>query len=228
MKKVAARRAAGAAHVPAKAAPCLGLGWAVERPDDEASLIRAARSGDDRAFVTLYQRHRTQALYVARKVLASHNRSYADDVVQTCFDAVRQALLRGHGPTGPFRAYLLLAVRREAARIQIRLDRELSTDDAATVWGSLAPAGRAGAVDPAELVGAGVARGRGLVDTDTPIGAAFDALNPRFQTVLWLSAIEGRDTRQIASELGLSANAAAALAYRARTSLREAYGRSPR
>jgi len=62
----------------------------------------------------------------------------------------------------------------------------------------------------------------GLVDRDQ-LRQAFSALSPRHRLVLWLTTVEGRDLADVGTELGISANAAAALAHRARAALRHAY-----
>ena len=57
----------------------------------------------------------------------------------------------------------------------------------------------------------------------TLISEAFESLPDRWQAVLWHTAVEGRQPRELADMLGVSANAAAAMAYRAREKLRQAY-----
>ncbi|GGU94336.1 hypothetical protein GCM10010211_71810 [Streptomyces albospinus] len=55
------------------------------------------------------------------------------------------------------------------------------------------------------------------------IGRVFAALPERWQTVLWHTEVEGESPAQVAPLLGLSANAVAALACRAREGLRKEY-----
>jgi lipoprotein-anchoring transpeptidase ErfK/SrfK len=55
------------------------------------------------------------------------------------------------------------------------------------------------------------------------VGRAFADLPPRWRAVLWLTEVEGMAPRDAAPLLGLTPNAAAQLAVRARTRLRERY-----
>jgi Putative zinc-finger/Sigma-70, region 4 len=55
------------------------------------------------------------------------------------------------------------------------------------------------------------------------ITEAFESLPERWQAVLWHTAVEGQQPKELAGALGVSANAAAAMAYRAREKLRQAY-----
>jgi hypothetical protein len=54
-------------------------------------------------------------------------------------------------------------------------------------------------------------------------GAAFASLPERWQLVLWHTEVEGLGAAEVAPLLGIAPNAAAALAYRAREGLRQAY-----
>jgi hypothetical protein len=58
---------------------------------------------------------------------------------------------------------------------------------------------------------------------DPSVHAAFRRLPPRWQTVLWRSEVCGDTASEIGQDLGISANAAAALASRAREGLRVEY-----
>ena len=55
------------------------------------------------------------------------------------------------------------------------------------------------------------------------IAQAFDSLPGPWQTVLWQTAVEGKQPKDFAGTMGMTPNAAAALAYRARERLRQAY-----
>ena len=52
---------------------------------------------------------------------------------------------------------------------------------------------------------------------------AYQSLPEKWQEILWYTAVDGGTPTDIAPRLGLSPNAAAALAYRAREKLRQAY-----
>jgi len=57
----------------------------------------------------------------------------------------------------------------------------------------------------------------------TIVARAFASLPERWQAVLWHTEIEGARPADMAPLLGLTANSVAALAYRAREGLRQAY-----
>jgi RNA polymerase sigma factor (sigma-70 family) len=177
-------------------------------PRSDADLIVAARAGDAGAFGMLYERHAGAALVVARQY--TRGTAEAEDVVSDAFAAVWSAFRGGSGPTDAFRAYLYTVVRRVAAVQRDKGRRAEPTDDVAVLEaGSMAePA----AEEPAL---AGFER--------SAVARAFASLPERWQAVLWHSEIEGLTPAQIAPLLGLSANSTAALAYRAREGLRQAY-----
>ncbi len=57
----------------------------------------------------------------------------------------------------------------------------------------------------------------------TTLGRAFGALPDRWQTILWLSFVDGADRDEIATILGMNVGGVSALSYRAREGLRRAY-----
>jgi len=174
----------------------------------DAALLAAVRAGDSAAMGTLYERHAGAALRVARQYVDSS--SDADDVVADSFAAVLGALQRGNGPQEAFRAYLFTVVRRVAAVRRDQGRRVQPTDDVATL-----EAGTALAPTAAEPALEGFERG--------VVAQAFHSLPERWQAVLWHTEVEGKQPAEVAPLLGLSANGAAALAYRAREGLRQAY-----
>jgi RNA polymerase sigma factor (sigma-70 family) len=168
----------------------------------DAELLAQARRGDETAFAELYVRHES----AARRLANSYARGGdADDLVNGAFERVLQALRKGLGPTEAFRAYLFVTLRRLATD-RIARTRDAPVDEVPE------PVRAAEAqdddIDPAER---------------TLVIHAYESLPGRWQTVLWHTAVEGRPPRELAPTLGMSANAAAALAYRAREKLRQAY-----
>ena len=170
----------------------------------DAELIAAVRAGDRAAFAQLYERHERAARRMARQLSASPHD--VDDLVAEAFARVFDMLSAGRGPDSAFRAYLLTAVRNgmyERGRRSRRL--ELSDDmgrhDRGEPW-----------VDPAEA------------ELNSALAArAFASLPERWRTVLWYSEVEQESTAEVGSRLGLRPNAVAALAYRAREGLRQAF-----
>lgn len=172
-----------------------------ERTRADAELIDAVRDGSEAAYAELYARHRASAYRLA----CSYRRADdPEDLVHESFELVLAALKRGTGPDHAFRAYLFVTLRRLAAERLVR-SRDEPVDE---VPEPQRAALQATPLDPVD---------RHLVLS------AYESLPDRSREVLWQSSVEGRQPRELAPMLGVSANAAAALAYRAREKLRQAY-----
>ncbi|GHF58728.1 RNA polymerase sigma factor (sigma-70 family) [Amycolatopsis bartoniae] len=170
---------------------------------DEQALLRRLRAGEDRAFSELFELHSGAVRRLARGIAS--DASEAEDITAETFFRVLQALRRGAGPRDHVRAYLLTVARRvswewHGARRDVPV-----TDDELTV--------RAGAGADAHARTA----------EHSLIATAFTSLPERWRTVLWQTEVEGEQPAVVAPHFGLSANATAALARRARQGLRAAY-----
>ena len=167
----------------------------------DTELLEQARGGDEAAFTELYVRHQPAALRLARSYRRMGD---PDDLVNGAFERVLGALRRGAGPTESFRAYLFVTLRRLASE-QGERPADESIDD---VPEPINEAAAAGELD--------------MADREI-ITRAFESLPDRWQAVLWHTAVEGRQPRELAEALGVTANAAAAMSYRAREKLRQSY-----
>jgi RNA polymerase sigma factor (sigma-70 family) len=170
----------------------------------DADLITAIRSGDMAAYGDLYRRHVAAAQGLARQLV--HGPAEVDDVVAETFSKVLDVMRRGGGPQDAFRPYLLTSVRR-VAYDKFRGDRKSVPTDEIETFDPGQPF-----IDPAV---AGLER--------SLIARAFLSLPERWRAVLWHTEIEGQKPADVAPLLGLTANGVAALAYRAREGLRQAY-----
>jgi RNA polymerase sigma factor (sigma-70 family) len=168
--------------------------------DDE--LMSRTRAGEKDAFDELYRRHAGAARRTARAILGS--RQEADDVVADAFVGVLRAVDGGLGPRDNFRSYLLACVRN-GCKMTWRANRPLPKDPSAFDDGSLA------FEDPERYVESGI------------VAAAFASLSPCWQQTLWLTAVEGECTDEVARQLRRSPSAVPALALRAREAFAEAY-----
>ena len=170
---------------------------------DDGELIAAVRSGDTEAYGELFARHADAARRLARSMT---DPVAADDLVSEAFTKVLVVLQRGAGPDLAFRAYLLTAVRR------LHVDGIRATD-------RVRPTEDSDVVDPAapleDTAVAGFER--------SAAARALSSLPERWQAVLWHTEVEGQKPADVAPMLGMSANAVAALAYRAREGLRQAF-----
>jgi RNA polymerase sigma factor (sigma-70 family) len=191
--------------------PCTGEppGLRVRRahPPDQApsdpELLARLRAGEDAAFGELFARH---ADVVRRLALTlADDRAEAEDLTAEAFFRVLQAIRRGSGPVDNVRAYLLIVARRVAIEWRLRRKDVPVTDEELDH--------RAGYdQDPA-----------GQLYERNLIVRAFTSLPERWRNVLWKVEVEGERLTMVASMFGLSPNATAALARRARRGLRAAY-----
>ncbi len=173
----------------------------------DADLIDAVRKGTVSAYGSLYERHVAAAYNLARQLTRSP--AEMDDLVSEAFAKVLDTLRGGRGPDSSFRAYLLTALRHTAYD-KTRRDRRIELSD------DLESTGGTKVAEPfADTAVAGLER--------SLAAQAFARLPERWQAVLWHTEVEGQSPAQVAPILGLTANGVAALAYRAREGLRQAY-----
>ncbi|WP_152364601.1 RNA polymerase sigma factor [Microlunatus speluncae] len=167
-------------------------------PRDHA-LVESYRSGNPEAAGTLFERHRKAALGYARHLAGA---SHAEDVASEAFLKTLRAIVAGNGPTSNFRSYLLTTVHNTYVSL-VRADAPYV----------LQPDFDAAAIDePTE-------------DEDASLRAiaeAFAGLPERWQTVLWYTLIERHTLDETAAAMGITAQAAGSLRYRARNGLYQA------
>ncbi|MFI7117620.1 sigma-70 family RNA polymerase sigma factor [Amycolatopsis sp. NPDC049868] len=170
---------------------------------DEQALLQRLRDGEDAAFGELFELHAAAVRRLARSLAA--DRSEAEDITAETFFRVLQALRRGAGPRDYVRAYLLTVARRVSWEWHgARRDVPVSDDELTFRAG-------AGADTHARTA------------EHSLITTAFTSLPERWRSVLWQTEVEGEQPSMVAPHFGLSANATAALARRARQGLRAAY-----
>ncbi|WP_143220827.1 sigma-70 family RNA polymerase sigma factor, partial [Actinomadura sp. CNU-125] len=169
----------------------------------DAALISRVRAGDTDAYGTLCERHVHAARGLARHLADG---DVAEDAVQEALAKILDLMRRGGGPDSGFRPYLLTAVRR-AVYDRYRADRRVQPTDRIDDFDRGTPF-----EDPA------------IRDLErSMVLGAFHSLPERWQTVLWHTEIEGARPAEVAPLLGLTPGGVAALAYRAREGLRQAY-----
>jgi RNA polymerase sigma-70 factor (ECF subfamily) len=179
---------------------------ALAAPDDDQALVRAAGSGDARAFEALYRKH-SRRVYALVWRLAGGNAARAEDLVQEAFIRAWQAL-PGFRFQSAFSTWLhRLAVNTALMELRSRRGgQDLEIDDAALEW--QASADTAGQ------------RTRERLDLERVIAT----LPERARAVLVLYDIEGWKHEEIASELGMAVGSSKAQLHRARGLLRARLG----
>jgi len=170
----------------------------------DAVLIQAVRGGDVAAYSQLYDRHLVAARRVAAAIAA--DAAERDDLIAEGFTRVLRILRSGEGPDEEFRPYLLTTIRN--TMISWRR-RDAAVSLVAEVPDILPSEGSDEPVDN---------RMHGTV-----AAGAFASLPERWRAVLWRTEIEGDSPAKIAEDFGMTPNGVAALAYRAREGLRQAY-----
>ncbi|MFG2301767.1 sigma-70 family RNA polymerase sigma factor [Actinacidiphila glaucinigra] len=182
----------------------------------DADLVARVRGGDDSAYEELYRRHVAAVRRYARG--CCRDRHTAEDLTGEVFARTLQAIRGGSGPDAAVRAYLLTTVRRVAASWGSTAKREQLVDDFAVF--AVTSAGAAAAQGTQDM-GADV---RAMHEAERSLAIqAFRTLPERWQAVLWHTAVEEESPSKVAPLLGLTANATAVLAHRAREGLRQAY-----
>ncbi|MDR7301928.1 RNA polymerase sigma factor [Haloactinomyces albus] len=179
-----------------------------EPDEDDSVLLAKLRAGEEGAYDLLYRRHapavRRYALSVRRPGID------VDDVVAEVFLRVLRAVRTGHGPKDYVRTYLVTAVRRVLGEwVAARRDEPMHTDQLGD-WAGRLPDDERSDHQTREAE-------REL------LAMAFSRLPARWRAVLWRMEVEGHRPASIAGEFGLTPNATAVLAHRARQGLRTAY-----
>ncbi|MFE5666771.1 sigma-70 family RNA polymerase sigma factor [Streptomyces niveus] len=193
-------------------------GPGADLPPSDAELIQRMRAGDDGAYEELYRRHSAAVLRYARTCCRDGHT--ADDLTAEVFARTLQAVRGGAGPEQAVRAYLLTTVRRVAAAWTKTAKREQLVEDFAVF---AAESARASEVSDDETLDLG-ADVRAMHEAERSLAMrAFRSLPERWQAVLWHTTVEEESPSAIAPLFGLTANATAVLASRAREGLKQAY-----
>ena len=173
----------------------------------DATLIKSVRAGEKDKYQQLYQRHHAAAKALAQRL--ARNDIEADDLVAEAFTNILDAILNGKGPREAFRPYLLTTVRNNAYG-KTRTDKRIQlTDDIHTT-------GNAATTTPF--------RDTAVENLEHSLAArAYYQLPERWQTVLWHTVVKQQTPAEVAPILGLTPNAVAVLANRAREGLKQQY-----
>jgi RNA polymerase sigma factor (sigma-70 family) len=155
------------------------------------------------SFDVLYAEHAPAARRLALSLVPG---DVADDIVSEAFVRVIAAVRRGASPVS-FRPYLFTVIRNQAwAYVRERHRLVLVADP-----------------EPPAAPGAGELAVRR--EELAMVTRAFAALPQRWQFILWQTEVEGHQPASLSERTGLSPNAVAQLAVRARVGLSQAWER---
>ncbi|MEU0149064.1 sigma-70 family RNA polymerase sigma factor [Streptomyces sp. NPDC006288] len=205
---------------PAYAVPLQRAGRAgsADLGPSDGQLIQGMRTGDDQAYEELFRRHAGAVRRYART--CCRDAHTADDLTAEVFARTLQAVRGGKGPEEAVRAYLMTAVRHVAAAWTKSAKREHLVDDFAVF---AAQATRSSALSETDTLDLG-ADVLAMHEADRSMAMqAFRSLPERWQAVLWHTTVEEESPSEVAPLFGLTANATAVLAVRAREGLKQAY-----
>ncbi|MFC5803096.1 sigma-70 family RNA polymerase sigma factor [Streptomyces formicae] len=187
-------------------------------PPSDADLVQRMRGGDSTAYAELFRRHSDAVRRYART--CCRDAHTADDLTAEVFARTLQAVRSGAGPEQAVRAYLLTTVRRVAATWMNSSKREQLVEDFAAFADQAARSSEVSDQDTLDL-GADV---RAMHEAEQSLALqAFRSLPERWQAVLWHTTVEEESPSKVAPLFGLTANATAVLASRAREGLKQAY-----
>ncbi|MEU0663736.1 RNA polymerase sigma factor [Streptomyces lavendulocolor] len=176
------------------------------RDYSDQDLTEIARRGSSEAFAVLFERHQASAARLA--YFYAKDAYAAQDLVAEAFFRVLQALKSGGGPAASFRGYLLTVLRNVVTEWGKSSERQVTVPDVGVYE-----------VENAASAGSEAIRGYEY----SLVLEALQSLSDRWRTVLWHTVIQGQQPSAIAEYLGISPNSVAALAYRAKEGLRQAY-----
>ncbi|MFD8212026.1 sigma-70 family RNA polymerase sigma factor [Streptomyces sp. NPDC059695] len=190
----------------------------LELPPSDAELVQLMRDGDGSAYEELFRRHSDAVRRYART--CCRDAHTADDLTAEVFARTLQAVRGGAGPEQAVRAYLMTSVRRVAAHWTRTQKREHLVEDFAVFAADAARSSEVSDHDTTDL-GADV---RAMHEAEQSLAMqAFRSLPERWQAVLWHTTVEEESPSEVAPLFGLTANATAVLASRAREGLKQAY-----
>lgn len=174
---------------------------------EDAVLVVECRGGDREAFAELYRRHAAAARAAARSITGSA--ADAEDVTSEVFLRLWRVMTAGGGPTASVRAYLMTSVRH------VCVDRARRRH--------MVPSGRIDEMCVSSAPSADELAMHLTADERAVVRRAVAALPERWRTALEVGLEHDGSARALAEAMHIAPNAAAALTYRAREGLRQAY-----
>ena len=205
------------ARVITGAHPTTVLGPTLRSVDSDLDLLARARAGDEGAFVALVDRYHGSMLRVARNYVPSQ--AVAEEAVQDTWMGVVRGLDRFEGRSS-FKTWLFRILINRARTAGEREPRNQPLGDVEpavaasrfTTTGAWAEPLEAWVTDADDRLVAGT--------WTNPLRAALDQLPPRQREVVVLRDVEGLDSEDVCSVLGVSEGNQRVLLHRGRSRLR--------
>ena len=186
-------------------------------PSEELVLVRAAKTGDDKAFGELVRRYDRNVFRIAQHI--TQNREDAEDVVQDAF-LKAYTNLQQFQEQSKFYTWLvriavneaLMKLRRRRPERTVSLDEEIKTEDDSV---------------PREVAdwAPNPEQNYNQAELKEILSRTIQGLPPGFRTVFILRDVEGLSTEETAEALELSVPAVKSRLLRARLQLRERLNR---
>ena len=186
-------------------------------PSEELVLVRAAKTGDDKAFGELVRRYDRNVFRIAQHI--TQNREDAEDVVQDAF-LKAYTNLQQFQEQSKFYTWLvriavneaLMKLRRRRPERMVSLDEEIQTEDDSV---------------PREVAdwAPNPEQNYNQAELREILSRTIQGLPPGFRTVFILRDVEGLSTEETAEALELSIPAVKSRLLRARLQLRERLNR---
>jgi RNA polymerase sigma-70 factor (ECF subfamily) len=180
----------------------------------DAALLAQLRAGDEAAFAGLVRRESGKLLAVARRILRSEEEAQ---------DAVQDALLSAFQNLGRFEGNARLStwlhrITVNAALMRLRSKKRRREDAIEELLPGFAEDGHH--LSPVAMIRDGAEDEIASAQVAAIVRAAIDELPESYRVVLVLRDIEGLDTAEAATALGIGPDAAKMRLHRARQALR--------
>lgn len=169
----------------------------------DGELITLTREGQSSAFAVLWQRHYETGMKSAHFYAAD---LAPQDLVAEAYARIFSALNSGKGPDSAFSTYLQTTIKNLSVNWRKHSQRLVALESS----------------DAEELAEEEPFDFENQEDR-RQIAEAFRTLPDPWQEVLWLREVLDLGTKEVASRLGITPNAAAALTFRAKEGLRQAW-----
>ncbi|GAB3052583.1 hypothetical protein GCM10027053_10750 [Intrasporangium mesophilum] len=175
-----------------------------ETPTD-SDLVARVRAGDNEAYGELWSRHVDVARGLARRITSRD----PEDLIGESYARILTAIQAGRGPDTAFRPYLMSTIRR------------VNIDNARRYQTRVVPTDSPEVLDPHSSESSeDIAMRR--ADGSSAI-AAWQSLPAETRDLLWDLVVMDETPARLSGKLGMSPNAVASRARRARERLRQAY-----